>query len=241
MIILPRKEKGNISITIQRIRHMNIKIDKESFFIFDLDDTLFREVDFLRSAYKQIAKMISEQDAHSIYEEMFGLYKKKENVFEWVLSKYGNKIPELTKETLLETYRNHLPEINLSEDIRMFLDRVHSEGAGMGLITDGRSITQRNKLKALRILDYFNDLIISEEFGTEKPNPLNFLYFEKKYPGKKFYFFGDNTIKDFVIPVKLGWTSICIMDAGENIHRQNIDSLAKGIYLVNSFKEIVLI
>ena len=43
------------------------------------------------------------------------------------------------------------------------------------------------------------------------------------------------------MPVKLGWTSICIMDAGENIHRQNIDSLAKGIYLVNSFKEIVLI
>ncbi len=220
---------------------MTIKIDKDSFFIFDLDDTLFREIDFLRSAYRQIAKMISEEDAHNIYEEMFGLYKKKENVFEWVLSKYGNKIPEMTKETLLDTYRNHLPEINLSEDIRLFLDRVHSEGAGMGLITDGRSVTQRNKLKALQVLDYFDDLIISEEFGTEKPNPANFLYFEEKYPGKKFYFFGDNTIKDFVMPEKLGWTSICIMDAGENIHRQNIDSLAKGIYLVNSFKEIVLL
>ncbi|MGZ5247580.1 MAG: hypothetical protein ACXWV5_11125, partial [Flavitalea sp.] len=104
---------------------MTIKIDKDSFFIFDLDDTLFREVDFLKSAYRQIAKMISEEDAHSIYEEMFGLYHKKENVFEWVISKYGNLIPEMTKESLLIYYRNHIPEINLSEDIREFLDRVH--------------------------------------------------------------------------------------------------------------------
>jgi putative hydrolase of the HAD superfamily len=138
-------------------------------------------------------------------------------------------------------YREHIPEIKLSDDTRKFLDRLKAKGGGMGLITDGRSVTQRNKLKALQVLDLFDDLIISEEFGSEKPDPANYRYFEDKYPGSRFYFFGDNTIKDFIIPVQLGWTSICIKDAGENIHPQDIGRLSPDIYLVDRLSDIELI
>ncbi len=220
---------------------MTIKIDQQSVFVFDLDDTLFREVDYLRSAYRQIAGFISETDAKQLYEEMFSRYSNKENVFDWVLSKYGNLIPDLKKETLLKMYREHIPEIKLSDDTRIFLNKLKAHGGGMGLITDGRSVTQRNKLKALQVLDLFNDLVISEEFGSEKPNPANYRFFEEKYPGRKFYFFGDNTIKDFIIPVQLGWTSICIKDAGENIHAQDFSSLSPEVFIVDRLSDIELI
>ena len=52
----------------------------------------------------------------------------------------------------------------------------------LGIISDGRSRTQRNKLRALG-LDWIEDVVISEEFGSEKPCEANYLYFEKKYPG----------------------------------------------------------
>jgi putative hydrolase of the HAD superfamily len=111
----------------------------------------------------------------------------------------------------------------------------------MAVITDGRSITQRNKIRALKIEELFSDLLISEEFGTAKPDERNYRYFENKYPNRQFYYFGDNTSKDFIVPQKLGWTSICVKDAGRNIHKQNIDELPKEIYFVQDFCEIELI
>lgn len=221
--------------------YMTIKLNHRTFFVFDLDDTLFQEVDFLRSAYRAIARNIYEHSGEDIFEEMFARYKNKENVFAWIVSRYGSEVPDLTLDRLLKAYREHMPEINLSRETRDFLDKLHSNETRMGLITDGRSITQRNKLKALGISHYFSDIIISEEFGSEKPDPRNFLYFQEKYPGSEFYMVADNTKKDFIIPGSLGWTSICIKDAGQNIHVQNYELLPNPDYLVNSFKDIVLI
>jgi len=39
------------------------------------------------------------------------------------------------------------------------------------------------------------------------------------YPGKEFWFIGDNTSKDFIVPEKLGWRTICLANCGDNIHQ----------------------
>ena len=49
---------------------MQIKIDSTTFFVFDLDDTLFQEMDFLKSAYSHISSKISATDHQDIYDEM---------------------------------------------------------------------------------------------------------------------------------------------------------------------------
>ena len=172
---------------------------------------------------------------------MFSRYQQKENVFQWLVSSFGNAVPELTLEMLLKVYREHIPEINLARETSEFLEKLRQKSVPMGLITDGRSITQRNKLKALGISDYFDDIIISEEFGSQKPDERNYLFFENKYPGKEFIFIADNTAKDFIVPERLGWTSICIKDAGQNIHAQNLELFPNHEYLVNSFKDINLV
>ncbi len=220
---------------------MQIKIDSKTFFIFDLDDTLFQEIDFLKSAYTHISSKISQTDHRDIYDHMLQKYQNKENVFEWLINKYQQSMPEMSVQWLLKEYREHVPAITLSESNVAFMQALAERKIPMGLITDGRSVTQRNKLKALGIEHYFQDVIISEEFGSEKPHERNYLYFENKYPGMNFYFFGDNTSKDFIVPAKLGWTTICIKNSGNHIHPQSFDKNPIPDFVISAFDEIELI
>jgi putative hydrolase of the HAD superfamily len=218
---------------------MQITVNANSYFIFDLDDTLFCEIDYLKSAYKYIAKKLEQHTGVNLYDKMLDRFYKGENVFKWLLSNYYFP-DDITKEWLLQQYREHLPDITLTVSVRTFLNELKKLFISFGLITDGRSSTQRNKLKALGIEQDFADIIISEEFGSQKPDERNYLFFENKYPGKQFYFFADNTSKDFIVPVKLGWTSFCIKDTGTHIHTQQLSLLNEQCHIISSFADIQL-
>jgi putative hydrolase of the HAD superfamily len=41
------------------------------------------------------------------------------------------------------------------------------------------------------------------------------------YPSSAYYYIGDNPAKDFQAPNHLGWTTICLLDDGRNIHPQD--------------------
>lgn len=219
---------------------MDIKTSPCSFFVFDLDDTLFPEVDYLKSAYRHIATRLKPVIGEDIYDEMFRRYQQKENVFKWVAGLKNGSAEPVTTDWLLAEYRGHVPAVALAEATKAFIDAVKRLAVRTGLITDGRSITQRNKLKALGIDNFFNDIIISEEFGSEKPDERNYLFFQQKYPGSEFYFFGDNTSKDFIVPAKLGWTTVCLKDTGNHIHKQAFDKQPLPDYIISTFSEINL-
>ena len=220
---------------------MVLILKPNSFFVFDLDDTLYPEIEYLLSAYKEIAEKIKVISGDLIYDEMVKKYQSGENVFDWLISTYQKKNDEISISNLLKTYREHLPNISINNETRNFLEALKALNIPMGCITDGRSITQRNKIKALGLGNYFTDIIISEEFGSEKPNEKNYLYFEEKYSGKKFYFIGDNTSKDFIVPLKLNWFTICLKNKGGNIHSQNLEDGILPDLIIDSFEELILI
>ena len=60
--------------------------------------------------------------------------------------------------------------------------------------------------------------------------------------GMNYVYIGDNPHKDFITPNKLGWTTICLLDRGQNIHKQNfINSLELNPhFFIKSFDEIIL-
>jgi putative hydrolase of the HAD superfamily len=219
---------------------MDIKINSRTFFVFDLDDTLYNEIDFLSSAYRHIASSIEPSIKTYIYDEMIERYHRKENVFAWIIEQYKEHLGERDAAWLISNYREHIPEIQFSAETAAFIRNVRALKIPTGLITDGRSVTQRNKLKALGIEDLFSDIIISEEFGSEKPDERNYLHFVAKYPDKEFYYFGDNTRKDFLTPAKLGWTTICVKDSGKNIHKQQFDGTKIPQFIVTGFDELTL-
>lgn len=193
---------------------------KNKVFIFDLDDTLYKEIDFLYSAYREIARWIELKfSLKGIYAFMSKSYKKKSDVFSLLINTYD--LP-LAKADLLIVYRTHRPDIRLESDTLKVLE-ILKHNFTLGMITDGRSITQRNKFQALGLGQFIENenLIISEEFGSEKLSERNFLFFQNKYADAEFVYVGDNLRKDFIVPRKLGWKTICLLDDGRNIHPQD--------------------
>ncbi|MGJ1314802.1 HAD family hydrolase [Sphingobacterium multivorum] len=211
---------------------------KTKYIIFDLDDTLVYEVDFLKSAYLEIADRLDHQHSSALANKMYDWYIRGLNVFEKLKESYDH----LTKEELLGIYRNHKPAIKLIEGGKELLDFCKSKGYKLGLITDGRSITQRNKITALGITEYFDKIIISEEFGTTKPNRNNFEVF-KDSNVESYYYIADNVSKDFVTPNLLGWKTICLLDRGLNVHEQNFEKDLSFLpkYKVFGLEEIIKI
>jgi putative hydrolase of the HAD superfamily len=129
----------------------------------------------------------------------------------------------MSKDSILHDYRFHFPTLVLPDESEFFLETVKRKKIPLILITDGRSLTQRNKLSALGISDFFENIIISEEFGSEKPNIRNFEWVMKFYKDSSYVYIGDNTNKDFVTPNKLNWNTVCLVDDGRNIHKQSFE------------------
>ena len=154
---------------------------------------------------------------------MLKIYFSGGNTFEFILNKYPEK--NLTLEKLLYLYRNHHPDILLREGALEILKEMKNRNANTGIITDGRSITQRNKIKALGLENVIDTLIISEEFGCEKPSPALFESLMINPSCRQYYYFGNNLNKDFISPKKLGWFCIGILNSN-NIRNQNISEFS---------------
>ena len=189
--------------------------------VFDLDDTLYKERDYLQSAYHEIATLVESRFGapQGIYDQMLRWWKKGDNVFRLLIDTY--KL-ELTVDDLLTIYRSHVPAIRLDETVRDLLERLHQH-AVLGIITDGRSMTQQHKIEALGLSAYMDkqEILISEETGYEKPSDEPFRQIMEHHPSRTYYYIGDNPSKDFEAPNRLGWTTICLLDDGRNIHRQD--------------------
>lgn len=127
-------------------------------------------------------------------------------------------------EVLLNMYRFDVHELTLEEEVAKVLSALKAERVALGIVSDGRQITQMNKIKALGLDRYFDEdmIVISESFGSEKPCEDNYRYFMKKFPEcADFTYVGDNPAKDFLAPNTLGWKTVCLLDDGRNIHKQN--------------------
>jgi len=189
---------------------------KNKVIAFDLDDTLYKEIDFLKSAYIEIASIVDKSHSETLYNNMISNYYKGNNVFKFISETY----PAYTVERLLKIYREHYPSISLSNEEWNVLLKLKTE-AITGLITDGRSLTQRNKIKALGLENYFDKIVISEEIGYSKPDIRLFNEF-KKYDVSQYYYVANDTRKDFVTPNRIGWITICLLDVNnQNIQKQD--------------------
>jgi putative hydrolase of the HAD superfamily len=186
--------------------------------VFDLDDTLIPEIDYLQSAFQEIAQYVDAENKN-LYDKMYKWYQNKENVFLNLEHQYKNvKISDLKI-----IYRNHFPNFDPKSKNRELLIELKKRGHFLGLITDGFSVTQRNKIKALDIESLFDLIIISEEFGSEKPNEDNFKVFHQ-FGTTEYFYIADNVSKDFITPNKLGWTTVCLIDEGKNIYIQDFNN-----------------
>ena len=204
--------------------------DNNTHIVFDLDDTLYKEIDFVKSAYVYINSYINSRFNIDLSKNINKCLAGEANFFDLINSKlYPDQSFPIEK--FLELYRFHYPEIKLSKDTSLFLEKILSNNIDFSIITDGRSISQINKIKALGLYDLVKNIIISEETGFEKPHLNNFKILDRIYSNKKLIYIADNPYKDFLAPNSLNWDTICLINNGQNIHSQefnlSIDYLPK--------------
>ena len=200
-----------------------IHICNKTFVVFDLDDTLYRENEYHESGLQAVSDLVLK-----IYGEnpiRLLLDWKKAGVQD-LLGRLCEELslPLVVKESLLWEYRIHFPKISLRSGARQVLEQIGNHALGIAILTDGRSVTQRLKLQALG-LDAL-PVFISEEWGDVKPSERRFVEISDQYPAAQYVYVGDNPIKDFVAPNRLGWTTVGLLDSGSNIHRQDIKELS---------------
>ena len=172
--------------------------------VFDLDDTLYPEEDYVISGIKFLEEYIYRMYKYQLNEELIKVYYAGEDFLDYACKKL--KLSYSSKESLLWLYRLHLPSIKLPYDIKCTLESLTNMKAKIIILTDGRSITQRLKVNSLGINNI--PIYISEDYNSEKPNKKRFLKIEKDFPEKYFVYIADNPLKDFIAPLEMNW--ICI-------------------------------
>lgn len=219
---------------------------KKKMVCFDLDDTLYKEIDFLKSGYRKVSELVGKRfgfDAHEVYSCLLSWYNQGENPFERLNESYGINYPI---GDYLNVYRYHQPSLLLSQETVATLEAIKNAGCVPGIISDGREITQKQKIDALGLSKWIDSefVFINEDKKYFKPNHKSFdrfiLLCYEKYQNSdlEFYYVGDNTDKDFLAPNQLGWETICLLDDGRNIHKQNFE-LSKEFLPKQTINEIV--
>ena len=221
---------------------MDIVINKENMVVLDLDDTLYPEREYVKSGFKVISDRVSDLYGKDIHK---GLVMLSEGECDDPIGDIIQQadLPLSLKPELIQLLRTHEPSITLFDGVVAFMTEVKARGAGLSLVSDGRSFTQRMKLKALGILCEFDHLFISSEIGSCKPSPKAFLLASQGYRSENCWYIGDNPSKDFIAPNKLGWRSVMLKGDGYNVHSQNFASGEEGspMCVVNSFKDFNVI
>ena len=186
---------------------MPLTLDERSVLVLDLDDTLFDERDYVHSGLRAVGQLVRSLYGEEVAEDLVSSYESgTTDTFGELCTRLG--LPSEVKPQLLAEYRNHAPSIAFRPGAAKLIDGARSAGAGIAVITDGRSVTQRQKLRALGLLGALDYVGISEEVGVGKPETRAFVQVMNLFPGRRCCYVGDNPAKDFIAPNSLGWLTI---------------------------------
>ncbi|MBS3820603.1 MAG: HAD-IA family hydrolase [Planctomycetes bacterium] len=184
--------------------------------VFDLDDTLYPERQFVRSGYTAVARHLRETlDRNEAFEDW--LWQRFE------AGRYAGAFDALNKQFSLglshedivacvNVYRLHTPPaIEPYNGMAALLDRLAGQYR-LGIISDGPSRTQRQKLAATGLADYFDEVLISCDFEPPAGKPDATMYEliaqRLRVPHRACAYVGDNPSKDFLAPNTLGWRTL---------------------------------
>lgn len=183
--------------------------------IFDLDETLIdREAtmyNFLIEQHGRLSSLQVCEDIHyadTVLRYQEGGYANKRDAFQSALAELH--LEQGLLEIIIEDFEAEYGKKAISfPDARMTLE-ILRQTYSLGLITNGRSLGQRNKLESAMLNNFFDVIVISEEAGTKKPDLaifsrcLDLLSVDAQNAA----YVGDNPTNDIEPANKLGMVSI---------------------------------
>lgn len=184
--------------------------------VFDLDDTLYEELSFVKGGFRAVSEYLGKKyeiPSSSAYGRMMDLLEKgRGSIFDSILKENGIFSTRL-RDKLVSVYRRHVPEIKLYPDADRVLGRFSD--LSLYIVTDGNKMVQASKVKALKLEERVKKVYITHRYGLDKAKPSPFCFLriaerEKANPSEVVYI-GDNPAKDFVGIKPLGFKTVQIL------------------------------
>ena len=186
--------------------------------IFDLDDTLYEELSYVKSGFKEVAlKLEINESIKSTESYEFMIDYLEKNGRHFILNALLEKYNIYNKKNLhkyLIFYRKHKPKIKIDGKIKESLVNLNKKYS-LYLVTDGNKLVQSIKVDTLGIKYLFKKVFITHRYGLKSAKPsLN--CFKKikdieKCKWSEIVYIGDNPLKDFVNLNKVGAQTVRIL------------------------------
>jgi putative hydrolase of the HAD superfamily len=183
--------------------------------VFDLDDTLYLEEDYVHSGFRAVSEWGAEHlhiPASQGYFELDALFREgvRGDTFDRWLSRHGVDSDGVVSE-LVRVYREHIPRIQPFPTVPALLERL-GDRYRLGLLSDGYEAVQNGKLDVLGVRDAFAAVLITDELGRDawKPSPRGFEVLMERLgvPAEEGVYVSDNPAKDFVAARDAGLRSV---------------------------------
>jgi putative hydrolase of the HAD superfamily len=183
---------------------------------FDLDGTLLHFTEEYDTVIENTLENVhgySSQKLVQSYSESF--FRNFENFSENPYKKaFENLDIESNAEQLVSTLQQKELEIcQLPNDGREVLNELQ-ERHTLGVLTNGVSKWQRNKLEHFDLSPYFDSVVVSYDVGHHKPDEQIFRLAEKTVKGSEFLMVGDSPEDDIQGAENVGWKTEIYENSG---------------------------
>ena len=180
--------------------------------IFNLDDTLYPLETYVQSGFRQISRLFLGH-GQAVYDQLWNAYVEQRTTerdhtdadeavagaIDTMLQTQGLYSDEMA-EKCLRIYEQHRPVIQPYDGVVELLEQLRDRGIRLGLLIDGPAEMQREKLRALGIIPFFDEILITDDIAGHgdvmkfrKPNPICFEIMQLRLdvPFEKIGYLGD--------------------------------------------------
>jgi putative hydrolase of the HAD superfamily len=187
--------------------------------VFDLDDTLYLERDYVKSGFRAVAERVAAGNgalAEAAFSLMWAdfLVGARGTTFNTLLARFP-QLSGYSVADLVGCYREHAPDIDFLPEVEALLLELRAVGARLAVISDGPLVSQAAKAAALGVSRYAAPVVLTDIWGQSywKPHVRAFEHVAEalSLPPQRLLYVGDNPEKDFHAPTHLGWRSVRLM------------------------------
>ena len=215
--------------------------------MFDLDDTLYDEKQFVKSGFIKVAEFIEDKfkiNKKDFYKTLIDIYNRgsRGNIFNLALEKVNVAYEENIIRAMVKIYREHNPKIRLAEDVKSLLIKLKGIYS-LGIITDGYYEVQKKKVQALKLEGLFDSIIYTDKYGREywKPDVFGYKLALEELKGllpEEAVYIGDNPHKDFIGAKKIGITTVRVINQNREYSNVRLNKEYEADYEIRELHEI---
>ncbi|MHC3662957.1 HAD family hydrolase [Streptococcus suis] len=206
--------------------------------IFDVDDTLYDQIQPFERALKRHIEVAREQIeplylsfrryADEVFEETATgkMSLKDSHIYRMkhALADFGYQVSDATALAIQIDYDYFQGQIELSPVFPEIFSWCQAQGIAMGIITNGPYRHQLRKIRTMGLVNWFEleHVLISGQVGITKPNPAIFQLMEERLgmSGEDICYLGDSFENDVVGAKAANWKAIWFN------HRKRVEPIA---------------